>query len=582
MTTPRTRVSMTRRLLSAAMLGTILATAGVGAASAGGPTTPAAAAAAATLADIEPQALASGQLTVTPVVSGFSSPLAVTNAGDGTGRLFVAQRNGIVRIVQGKTITGTFLDARSLVSQSGGERGFLGLAFHPDFETNRRLFIYYTQASDGAIIVSRLTANGAGTSVSVNTAQKLLQIPHSQYSNHNGGALAFGPDGYLYIGTGDGGGSGDPLGSGQSKTTLLGKILRIDVDGSGDCIEGRCSIPSSNPFVGEAGDDEIWAYGLRNPWRISFDRSTGNLFIADVGQSRREEVNRQVSSSAGGLNYGWKVMEGSLCYSPSSGCNTSGKVLPVAEYNHSLGCSITGGHVYRGQSQRDLQGLYVYGDYCSGRIWTMNENGSGETVRRDTSLNISSFGESESGELYVTHLGGTLYRVIAPEFSDIANSTFLDAIHWLYYEGITGGCGSGKYCPKASVTRAQMAMFLDRAIGLDPTTTNFFTDDEGITGEASINRLAASGITGGCTPTTYCPTNRVTREQMAMFLDRALDLPSTTTDFFTDDEGRTGENAINRMAAAGLTGGCSATQYCPTASVTREQMAAFLRRAFDD
>jgi glucose/arabinose dehydrogenase len=582
MTTPRTRVSMTRRLLSAAMLGTILATAGVGAASAAGPTTPAAAAAAATLADIEPQALASGQLTVTPVVSGFSSPLAVTNAGDGTGRLFVAQRNGIVRIVQGKSITGTFLDARSLVSQSGGERGFLGLAFHPDFETNRRLFIYYTQASDGAIIVSRLTANGAGTSVSVNTAQKLLQIPHSQYSNHNGGALAFGPDGYLYIGTGDGGGSGDPLGSGQSKTTLLGKILRIDVDGSGDCIEGRCSIPSSNPFVGEAGDDEIWAYGLRNPWRISFDRSTGNLFIADVGQSRREEVNRQVSSSAGGLNYGWKVMEGSLCYSPSSGCNTSGKVLPVAEYNHSLGCSITGGHVYRGQSQRDLQGLYVYGDYCSGRIWTMNENGSGETVRRDTSLNISSFGESESGELYVTHLGGTLYRVIAPEFSDIASSTFLDAIHWLYYEGITGGCGSGKYCPKASVTRAQMAMFLDRAIGLDPTTTNFFTDDEGITGEASINRLAASGITGGCTPTTYCPTNRVTREQMAMFLDRALDLPSTTTDFFTDDEGRTGENAINRMAAAGLTGGCSATQYCPTASVTREQMAAFLRRAFDD
>jgi hypothetical protein len=506
----------------------------------------------------------------------------VTNAGDGTGRLFVAQRNGIVRIVQGKTITGTFLDARSLVSQSGGERGFLGLAFHPDFETNRRLFIYCTQASDGAIIVSRLTANGAGTSVSVNTAQKLLQIPHSQYSNHNGGALAFGPDGYLYIGTGDGGGSGDPLGSGQSKTTLLGKILRIDVDGSGDCIEGRCSIPSSNPFVGEAGDDEIWAYGLRNPWRISFDRSTGNLFIADVGQSRREEVNRQVSSSAGGLNYGWKVMEGSLCYSPSSGCNTSGKVLPVAEYNHSLGCSITGGHVYRGQSQRDLQGLYVYGDYCSGRIWTMNENGSGETVRRDTSLNISSFGESESGELYVTHLGGTLYRVIAPEFSDIASSTFLDAIHWLYYEGITGGCGSGKYCPKASVTRAQMAMFLDRAIGLDPTTTNFFTDDEGITGEASINRLAASGITGGCTPTTYCPTNRVTREHMAMFLDRALDLPSTTTDFFTDDEGRTGENAINRMAAAGLTGGCSATQYCPTASVTREQMAAFLRRAFDD
>jgi glucose/arabinose dehydrogenase len=583
MTTPRTRVSMTRRLLSAALLGTILATAGVGAASAGGPTTPAAAAAAATLADIEPQALTSGQLTVTSVVSGFSSPLAVTNAGDGTGRLFVAQRNGIVRIVQGKSITGTFLDARSLVSQSGGERGFLGLAFHPDFETNRRLFIYYTRPSDGDVVISRLTANAGGTSASIDTAEKLLEIEHSQYSNHNGGALAFGPDGYLYIGTGDGGGSGDPLNNGQDITDeLLGKILRIDVDGSGAGPFGRYAIPGSNPFVGESGDDEIWAYGLRNPWRISFDRTTGNLFIADVGQSRREEVNRQLSSSAGGLNYGWKVMEGSLCYSPTSGCDTGGKVTPVAQYDHDLGCSITGGHVYRGQSQRDLQGLYVYGDYCSGRIWTMNENGSGETVRRDTSLNISSFGESENGELYVTHLGGTLYRVIAPEFSDIANSTFLDAIHWLYYEGITGGCGGGKYCPKASVTRAQMAMFLDRAIGLAPTATDFFTDDDGITGEASINRLAASGITGGCTPTTYCPTNRVTREQMAMFLDRALDLPSTTTDFFTDDEGRTGEGAINRMAAAGLTGGCSSTQYCPTASVTREQMAAFLRRAFSD
>ena len=212
----------------------------------------------------------------------------------------------------------------------------------------------------------------------------------------------------------------------------------------------------------------------------------------------------------------------------------------------------------------------------------MSAGGSAITQRRDTSINISSFGESESGELYLTDLNGALYRVIAPEFIDIASSSFLDAIHWLLYEGITGGCGNGRYCPTASVTRVQMAMFLDRAIGLPPTTEDFFTDDDGITGEASIDRLAASGITGGCTATTFCPNDRVTREQMAMFLDRALDLPSTTTDFFTDDEGRTGEAAINRMAAAGLTGGCSPTQYCPTASVTREQMAAFLRRAFED
>jgi glucose/arabinose dehydrogenase len=581
MTTPRARASMTRRMLSAALLGTILATASVGAASAGGPTTPAAAAAAATLADVEPQALTSGQLTVKSVVGGFSSPLGVVNAGDGTGRLFVVQRNGLVRTVVGNKITGTFINASSVV-EAGGERGLLGVAFHPDFEANRWVFIYYTRPG-GDIVVSRLTANTGGTSAPISSRQALLVIEHSQHTNHNGGSMAFGPDGYLYIGTGDGGGSGDPLNNGQDITgELLGKILRIDVDGTGAGEFDRYAIPGSNPFVGETGDDEIWAYGLRNPWRISFDRQTGNLFIADVGQSRREEVNRQLASSSGGLNYGWKVMEGSLCYAPSSGCSTSGKVLPVAEYSHSLGCSITGGHVYRGQSQRDLQGLYVYGDYCSGRIWTMNESGSGETVRRDTSLNISSFGESESGELYLTHLGGTLYRVIAPEFSDIASSTFLDAIHWLFYEGITGGCGSGKFCPKDAVSRVQMAMFLDRVLPLPSATKDYFSDDNGITGEASINRLAESGITGGCTPTTYCPNNRVTREQMAMFLDRALDLSSTTTDYFTDDEGRTGEAAINRMAAAGLTGGCTATKYCPTASVTREQMAAFLRRAFDD
>ena len=237
--------------------------------------------------------------------------------------------------------------------------------------------------------------------------------------------------------------------------------------------------------------------------------------------------------------------------------------MPVAWYSHTYGCSITGGHVYRG-AHRDLQGLYVYGDYCSGRLWTMNESGTGETLRRDTSLNISSFGESESGELYLTDLGsGSLYRVIAPEFSDIATSSFLDHIHWLYYEGITAGCGSGKFCPKASVTRAQMAMFLVRAFDYPLTSTDYFTDDDGITGESSINALAEAGITGGCTPTRFCPTARVTRAQMAMFLTRALKLPPATQDYFTDDNGVTGEAAINAMAEAGLTGGCGARQVLP-------------------
>jgi glucose/arabinose dehydrogenase len=577
------RSTTIRRLAIATMLGAMLATGTIGTAAAADPTTVDAANGSETAA-IEPQALAAGQLTVKRVVGGFSSPLGVVNADDGTGRLFVIQRGGLVRTVSGNRITGTFINASSVVA-AGGERGLLGVAFHPDFETNRRVFIYYTRPG-GDIIVSRLTANAGRTSASITTEEKLLQIEHSQYTNHNGGAMAFGPDGYLYIGTGDGGGGGDPLNNGQDISgELLGKILRINVDGTGAGPFDRYSIPSTNPFVGTTGDDEIWAYGMRNPWRLSFDRGSGSLFIGDVGQTQWEEIDRIASGDLGanndGYNFGWSVMEGKHCYPPGTSCSLAGDILPVAEYSHAGGnCSITGGHVYRGDSQRDLQGLYVFGDYCSGKIWTMSAGGSTITQRRDTSLNISSFGESEAGELYLTDLNGALYRVIAPEFSDIASSSFIDDIHWLLYEGITGGCGGTRFCPTTAVTRVQMAQFLDRAIGLDDTATDFFTDDDGITGEASINRLAASGITGGCEPGKYCPTARVTREQMAIFLDRALDLPSTTTNFFSDDNGRTGEAAINRLAAAGLTGGCGDGKYCPTASVTREQMAAFLRRAF--
>ncbi len=525
-----------------------------------------------------PTALSSGQLTVVKVRGGFASPLGVTNAGDGSGRLFVVEQGGRVRIVSGGKITGTFLDVGSRVT-SGGERGLLGLAFHPDFATNGFVFVYFTRPG-GDIVVNRMTANAERTFASLTTEQPVLVIEHSEHANHNGGAMAFGPDGYLYIGTGDGGGGGDPLANGQDITSeLLGKILRIDPDLDGN---GGYTIPADNPFVGVGGDDEIWAYGLRNPWRISFDRTTGNLFIADVGQSRREEVNREPASDAGGRNYGWNVMEGSLCY--PSGASCSFGTLPVAEYTHTYGCSITGGHVYRGE-HRDLQGLYVYGDYCSGRIWTMNENGTGESLRRDTSLNISSFGENEAGELYLTDLGsGSLYRVIAPEFSDIATSSFIDHIHWLYYEGITGGCGSGKFCPKASVTRVQMAQFLVRAFGYPTTSTNYFTDDEGITGESSIDALREAGITGGCGGTRFCPTRAVTRAQMAIFLVNAIEkadggpMTAPSQDYFDDDDGKTGESSINKLAEAGLTGGCGTRTYCPMQAVTREQMAAFLRR----
>ncbi len=527
----------------------------------------------------EPTALAANQLRVIRVTGGLSSPLGVTHAGDGSGRLFVVQRGGTVRVVRSRTLqAGNFLNVSSIVL-AGGERGLLGLAFHPNFAANGFVYIYYV-AKNTDIVIARLTANAARTQAPIASLKKMIVIDHSQYTNHYGGAMAFGPDGYLYIGTGDGGGAGDPLRNAQDLTSLLGKILRIDVDGTGHGLGGvGHGVPADNPFTATEFS-EIWAYGLRNPWRISFDRTTHNLFIGDVGQDRYEEVDRELDSSAGGLNYGWRIMEGTHCYPSGDSCNKTGKVLPVAQYSHSLGCSITGGYVYRG-SHRDLQGLYVYGDFCSGRIWSMNESGTGETVRRDTSLNISSFGESETGELFMTDLNGSLYRVIAPEFSDIASSTFIDDIHWLFYEGITVGCGSGRYCPTASVTREQMAIFLVRAFNHPSTMTDYFTDDTGRSGEGSINALREANITTGCAPNRFCPTARVTREQMAIFLDKELNLPSAPpgVDYFDDDDGRGGEGSINALAQAGLTGGCGTRKYCPSASVTREQMAAFLRRA---
>jgi glucose/arabinose dehydrogenase len=526
-----------------------------------------------------------GKLAAPRILTGLSSPTALTNAGDGTNRLFVVQQAGTVRVVQGNSLkSGYFLDIRGRVA-SGGERGLLGLAFHPDFESNRRLFVYYTR-NGGDVVISRFTTNTAGTDVNEGSEAVLQVIEHSANTNHNGGSLAFGPDGYLYIGVGDGGGAGDQPNNAQDKGTYLGKIMRIDVDGTGAGTFGRYANPTDNPFYGSVpGNDGIWAYGLRNPWRISFDRATGEFWIADVGQNRYEEINRQPASHNGGRNYGWRVMEGKHCYNPSSGCNTSGKTMPIAEYSlGSSNCSVIGGYTYRGASQQRLVGVYTFADFCSGNVWRMpatSTNGADKKIDLVVGGNITSFGESESGEIYFVTIGGGLYRLVAPEFSDIASSSFIDDIHWLLYEDLTAGCSATKYCPAANVTREQMAIFLDRALDLPSTGTDFFSDDEGVTGEGAINRLAASGITSGCTATTFCPTATVTREQMAIFLDRALDLPSTGTDFFTDDTGRTGEGSINRLAASGITTGCSPTTYCPTAGVTRGQMAAFLRRSFD-
>lgn len=346
----------------------------------------------------------------------FAAPTQVTNAGDGSGRLFIVERRGTIRVVQNSRVrAGFFLDIRSKV-EDGGERGLLGLAFHPKFKSNGRFFVFYTR-NGGDIVVSRFTANSARTSASADSARPLLLIEHSAQSNHNGGSIAFGPDGYLYIGVGDGGGAGDPENDAQSKTrNFLGKILRIDVNGSGAGRFDRYAIPRSNPFYGSTpGLGEIWAYGLRNPWRISFDRGTGNLFIADVGQGRREEIDREPGGSKGGRNYGWSVLEGSLCYDPSP-CSLSGDTLPVAQYTHADGnCAITGGYVYRGGAYPAMVGQYVFADYCSGRIWSMPHGGGTADIvlRRDSSEHITSFGESQGGELFAVTLDGKLFRVTA-------------------------------------------------------------------------------------------------------------------------------------------------------------------------
>jgi glucose/arabinose dehydrogenase len=525
-----------------------------------------------------------GKLAAPRILAGLDSPTAVTNAGDGTGRLFIVQQAGTIRIVQnGALKPGYFLDIRGKVA-AGGERGLLGLAFHPNFESNRRLFIYYTR-NGGDLVISRLTTNAARTDADEGSEQVLQVIEHSANTNHNGGAMAFGPDGYLYLGIGDGGGSGDQGNNAQDKGVMLGKLLRIDVDGTGAGTFDRYAIPPSNPYVGKTGLDAIWAYGLRNPWRISFDRATHALWIGDVGQNRWEEIDRQPADHNGGRNYGWRVMEGKHCFNPSTGCNTSGKTMPIAEYGHGTSnCSVTGGYVYRGTSQARLVGVYTFADFCSGNVWRMpatSTDGSDKKLDLDVGGNISSFGEAENGEIYFVTLGGGLYRLVAPEFSDIASSSFIDDIHWILYEGITTGCTATKYCPTADVTREQMAIFLDRALHLPTTSTDYFSDDTGRTGEAAINRVAAAGITSGCATGQYCPTDKVTRGAMASFLARAFALPATATDYFTDDTGTTHESNINKVAAAGITSGCTPTTYCPSADVTRGQMAAFLRRALE-
>jgi glucose/arabinose dehydrogenase len=354
---------------------------------------------------------AAPQIELTPILSSLGSPVAVTHAGDGSGRLFITLQTGRILIYDGQQLLPTpFLDIASLIT-AGGERGLFSVAFHPDFSVNGLLYVNYTDLN-GDTVVARYAVSINPNVVDPATAAILLNVPQP-FANHNGGQLQFGPDGYLYIGMGDGGSGGDPLNNAQNLGSLLGKMLRIDVDAG-----PLYGIPPDNPFVGNpAALPEIWALGLRNPWRFSFDRLTGDLFIADVGQNSFEEVNFQAAGSTGGENYGWRLMEADSCFDPASNCNDGSLTLPILQYDHSVGCSISGGYRYRGTGHPNLAGLFFYGDFCTGRIWGASQDVNGLWVTEellDTELQITAFGEDEGGEIYLASFApnaGSIFRI---------------------------------------------------------------------------------------------------------------------------------------------------------------------------
>jgi glucose/arabinose dehydrogenase len=351
---------------------------------------------------------AAQEIALKPIASGLDQPTSIVNAGDS--RLFITQQTGRIVIYDGtRILPQPFLDVSSLISCCD-ERGLLSVAFHPHYRDNGLFFIDYTN-TQGNTVIARYSVSSDPNRANAASAQILLTI-QQPFANHNGGQLQFGPDGFLYIGMGDGGSGGDPGNRAQSLNTLLGKLLRIDVDNT-----NTYRVPPSNPFVNRAGAlPEIWAYGFRNPWRFSFDRETGDLWIGDVGQNTFEEVDLQSVTSIGGENYGWRLMEGFHCFTPSTNCNDGTLTLPVVEYSHAdSSCSITGGYRYRGTQSPRLLGVYFYGDFCTGKIWGLSQNANGTFTSRlliDTALSITTFGEDANGELYVDDYGtGVVYAI---------------------------------------------------------------------------------------------------------------------------------------------------------------------------
>ena len=360
----------------------------------------------------------------------FTRPVDLQYAGDGSDRLFVVEQEGRILVFPNERETeetSVFLDIRGRVNDSGSEEGLLGLAFHPRFADNGQFFVYYTARGGGSCasggrcsIVSRFTMDASDADAGDADSETVILEVTQPFSNHNGGQIRFGPDSLLYVGLGDGGSGGDPQEHGQNRMTLLGSLLRIDVDRQESGL--AYGIPPGNPFVGTPFRKEIFAYGLRNPWRFSFDRETGDLWLADVGQNQYEEIDLIVS----GGNYGWNTMEANDCYSPSSGCDRSGLLLPVFAYRHgtSTGRSVTGGFVYRGSRLERLVGVYVYADFVSGRIWGLSEGEDGTYVNspvKESGLNVSAFGEDASGELYFLSFDGRIYRFVGGDSTGSGN-----------------------------------------------------------------------------------------------------------------------------------------------------------------
>lgn len=358
----------------------------------------------------EPAGMVWPEISLKLILSGIKQPTHITHAGDNSRRIFVTEQRGRVLLIRDNTIgKKPFLDISDRVSCCG-ERGLLSIVFPPGYRDKNYFYVNYTDRA-GDTVVARYRTGKDPDSADPKSGEIILHV-NQPYANHNGGQLAFGPDGYLYIGMGDGGSAGDPEGYAQNPSSLLGKMLRIDVE------SGRkpYAVPPDNPFLNNiAYRPEIWATGLRNPWRFSFDRKTGDLSIADVGQNKYEEIDFEPKSSKGGRNYGWNIMEGLQCYKTEN-CPRNGLALPVAVYDHDKGCSVTGGMAYRGSRHPQMQGIYFYGDYCSGRIWGLRQKEE-EWMNRElknSGLSISTFGEDEAGEVYVADYGkGNIYRIEA-------------------------------------------------------------------------------------------------------------------------------------------------------------------------